>query len=273
MSERSERIDKNATDTLHAARGALTETAQRLADLVGSLPDATAPIRPGTWTVRECAVHLAVEAEGCIELARGAPAPYVYCDAASFNDEGAAKIADVPETDPGRLARMLVDVVERWVEATANRRGDQPVDFWGRPQDLSRLVALQLGEFVMHGYDIAKAVGRPWPIEASTARLALYGYSPCLGLCVAEDIDAHTAGYLVEVRDGPALVVRFANGALSIEPPGGPIDASLSVDAAGFLFVAFARMSLLDAIALRLITVGGPDPDLALRFFDRFDIP
>lgn len=261
------------TDALHAARSALAETAERVAELVASLPESTAPIRPGTWTVRDCAVHLAVEAEGCIELARGAPAPYVYSDAAQFNVEGAAKIADNPESDPRKLAGLLGDAAERLLDASANRAGNQSVDFWGIPQDLSRLVALELGEFVMHGYDIAKAVGRPWPIEPSIAHLALYGYAPCFHLCVASDIGRHTAGYLIEVRDGPEMVMRFTDGVLSIEPPGGPVDASLSVDAAGFLFAVFGRISLWDAIALRMITVGGPQPELALGFFDRFDIP
>ncbi|MGQ0465313.1 MAG: maleylpyruvate isomerase N-terminal domain-containing protein [Sporichthyaceae bacterium] len=273
----------NATATLHAARGALTETAARLVALVASLPDATAPIlylagsepspAAGTWTVRECAVHLAVEVEGCIEVVRGAPAPYVYTDIHTCNAEGAAKIADNPESDPRKLAGLLLDASERLTAATANRSGDQPVDFWGVAADVSQVVALELGEFVMHGYDIAKAVGRPWAIDPATAQLALHGYAPCLQLCAAKDVGGHTAGYLIEVREGPALVVRFLDGKLSIEPPGGPVDASLSVDAAAFLFVAFGRMSLLDAIALRLIAVGGPDPELALRFFDRFDIP
>lgn len=261
------------THALQAAAGALTDTAVRLDDLVASLPDATAAITPGTWTVRECAVHLVVETEGIIELALGAPAPYVYSGAAEFSAEGAAKIADIPEADPRKLAGLLADVAARMVEAAAGRSGEQPVDFWGRQEDLSRLVALVLGEFVMHGYDIAKAVGRPWPIEASTAQVAMYGYAPRFDLCVTSDVGGHTAAYLIEVRDGPSSVVRFTDGKLSLEPPGAPVDCTLSVDAAAFLFVAFGRISLWDAIALRLVTVGGARPDLALGFFGNFDLP
>lgn len=189
-------------------------------DLLASLPDTAAPIRPGTWTVRECVVHLIVETEDCIELARGAPAPYVYSGSVECNAEGAAKLADIPQADPHKLAGLLADVVDRLLEAAAGRPGEQPVDFWGTPADLSRLVALVLGEFVVHGYDIAKAAGRPWPIEEQTAQLAVYGYAPCLNLCLARDIGGHTAGYLIEVRGGPALLVRFTDGRLSVEAPG-----------------------------------------------------
>src|SRR5438128_6837344 len=53
-------MDSDST-ILHAARAGISEVSERLTALVASLPDATAPILPGTWTVREASAHLALE--------------------------------------------------------------------------------------------------------------------------------------------------------------------------------------------------------------------
>lgn len=46
----------------------------------------------------------------------------------------------------------------------------------GLPFDLARLVCVALGEQLLHGYDVATAVGRPWPIDPAPAQPVLYGY-------------------------------------------------------------------------------------------------
>lgn len=76
------------------------------------------------------------------------------------------------------------------------------------------------------------------------------------------------------LEGGEGLVARFTDGVFSLEPPGaGPVDCVMSVDPVAFLLIGFGRLSLWEAIALGLFTAGGERPDLALGFFNLFDIP
>ena len=80
----------DATTILRTACAGLSAVADRAAALVGSLPDATAPILPGTWTVREAAVHLTLEANHYLELTHGAQSPNPYTTKDDFNATVAA---------------------------------------------------------------------------------------------------------------------------------------------------------------------------------------
>ncbi|MDQ1516487.1 MAG: hypothetical protein QOE80_2317, partial [Actinomycetota bacterium] len=81
-------------------------------------------------------------------------------------------------------------------------------------------------------------------------------------------------GFGIEIRGGAAFTVRFTDGVYSVEPAGSlPIDCSITADPAGFLLVGSGRLSQWPAIASGLLLPGGPDPELALRFFDLFVFP
>ncbi|MGH9282976.1 MAG: maleylpyruvate isomerase N-terminal domain-containing protein, partial [Acidimicrobiales bacterium] len=84
---------------LDVVRAGLKEVTPRVADLVASLPDATAPILP-KWTARDVAVHLINETNQAAEEASGAPSPHVFVDADQFSAQSDARLADIPETDP-----------------------------------------------------------------------------------------------------------------------------------------------------------------------------
>jgi uncharacterized protein (TIGR03083 family) len=263
-----------ATDVKEAALAALSDTSNRLTELIATLPDATAPTALPDWTVREVVAHLLVETEPCIELALGAAAPYTWAGAAEFNAGGAKAIADIPETDPTKLAGLVGDVLSRFVTTAAGQPADGPVDFFGFPFTVAQLVGLALGEYLVHGYDVAAAVGRPWRIDPVHAQLALHGYAPCFGMCLHKVNSAgHTAGYGIDLRGGEGMTARFVDGVFSLEPPGGPVDCTISADPAALLMVGVGRITRWQAIAFGLLSVGGDRPDLGLGYFDLFDAP
>ncbi|MGQ0465318.1 MAG: maleylpyruvate isomerase N-terminal domain-containing protein [Sporichthyaceae bacterium] len=251
------------------ALAALREISARVVEMIGSLPDTCAPIRPGTWTVREAVAHMITELRPCIEVARGAPAPFVYAGREEFNGEVAERIGDLPEADPARLAGLLADTVADFVAVAESRPGACVVDFFGTPMSLAQTVGIVIGEFAVHGWDIATAVRRPWPISAEVAGLALYGYTPLFGMCVGPRAAGHTATYHLDLSGG-GVVARFVDGAFSIEPPEGPVDATLAADPTTFLLVGTGRVSPWQAITLGTLHVDG---DLALGYFDLFDLP
>lgn len=264
------------TETLIAASSAVSRNAARFADLVRTQPDLSMPLTGGsTWTAREAAAHLSAGINLYAEIATGIPSPYPSLDRESVTVSNAWLIADIAESDPDKLAGMVLDSVERFLRVTAGRPGDETVPWHaGLPADPASLAMIIVGELLLHGYDIACTAGSPWPIEVDDVLLVLEGYAPLLGLCLNPAATAgHTAAYGIEVRGGPALTVRFADGLYSLEAPGAPVDCELSVDPIAFLLVFTGRLARWPAISLGLISAGGARPELAVGFPDLFVYP
>lgn len=264
------------TTILAQAQAALEAAARRNADLIRSLSDLSVPIPGSEWTVRESAVHLVNYAGVSTDIADGMPSLVESVAKEAMVAENARRIADIPETDPEKVAGLLTEAVAGLLEATAGRPGDRRVVFHaGLPLDLAGLVGISLGEQVLHGYDIATAVGSPWPIDPLHAQLVLSGYFSWYGRLVnPETASGVTAGYGIELRGGGAFTVRFVDGEYRLEPDGsGPVDCTISADPVAFLLVSSGRMRQWEAIALGLYSASGPRPELALTFMDLFDYP
>jgi uncharacterized protein (TIGR03083 family) len=264
------------TEILKAARSALAETQQLVTGMIRALPDASAPVPGSDWTVRDTAVHLAHGARLYVELATGAPSPYPDLRKETIAAFCAEFIADIPETDPGKLAALVGDAYDGFLDVTAGRPGEQEVRYHGGlPYDLGRLACVLLGEAVIHGYDMATALGQPWPIDPVHAQLVLHGYGPAYGQCLNP---ATTAGlcatYGIEVRGGGSLTVSFVDGHYQlVEGISGPVDCEISADPVAFLLVGAGRVSRFEAVALGLLSLGGAKPELALGFPDLFVFP
>src|SRR5581483_4385440 len=162
---------------LTAARTALADASSRTERLVESLPDLTALLADPVWTVREAAVHLVtvgLRYSGMIHGERNQYPSLAPTDCSRLNAE---LIADIPTADPSKVAVLIHDATERLLEASARGDDTQSVPFHcGSRITLPELVAIAAAEHLVHGYDIALAVGRPWPIPRDQAALALFGY-------------------------------------------------------------------------------------------------
>jgi uncharacterized protein (TIGR03083 family) len=264
------------TTMLEQARMALSETSVRTADLVETLADTAVPIPGSNWTVREAAVHLVnvgVRYAGMIE---GEPLGYASLtpeECARMNDQ---LIADIPESDPVKLAALIHEATQRLLEASGRCDDEQEI-LWHCQIRITvpHLIAIALAEHVIHGYDMAVAVERPWPITMTQAGLALFGYGAAYGLCLnPATTTGHTAGYGIEFRTGERFTIRFVDGRYQVEPPdSGPVDCTITADPIAFLLVGAGRLSQWEAIALGAMEVGGQRPDLALAFTNLFLFP
>jgi Mycothiol maleylpyruvate isomerase N-terminal domain/SCP-2 sterol transfer family len=264
------------TTVLSQARSALEVTARRTAQLIRSLPDLDRRIPGSEWTVREAAVHLVNHAGLHTEIAEGLASPIASVTKEALAAENSARIADIPEAGGEKVASLLTDAVAGLLEATVNRSGHQPVQFHaGLSLDLAALACISLGEQILHGYDIATALGAPWPIEPAHADLAIHGYGPYYG-CMVDPEMAHgvTAGFGIYLRGGSSFTVRFDDGGYRLEPPhSGPVDCTIAADPVAFLLMWSGRMSPWEAIALNLYVADGQDSSLGLRFMELFAYP
>lgn len=265
-----------AITDLAAARPLLEDAVARFSTLVRSAPDLHRPTTPGGWTIQQTAAHFTVTFGLYAELAVGARSPY-----RSLTPEGCAasseqRFADLSEDDPDKLAGLLTDAAERFLDETADLPGDRPVTYHcDQPFDVSGLTGVLLGEAVLHGYDLAVALRRPWPISPQEALVVLDSYGPLYHLILnptsTRELDAAVA---IDLRGGNGPVVaRFRDGRFGFEALEGPVNATLSADPATFLMVASGRLDRWGPLALGLMEVGGDRPDLAVALPDFFAYP
>lgn len=236
----------------------------------------TLPIPGSAWTVREAAVHLALVGFRYAGMVHGEPNQYLSLareECARRNDE---INADIPESEPGKLAALMHEGTDRLLAATTPCDDTQNVLFHGGSvMTIPHLVGAALAEHLLHGYDMAVAVGQPWPIDPHHASLGLFGYRPSYGLRLNPAATAaHTAGYAIELTTGDCFTIRFVDGEYGLEPPDfGRVDCAITADPVALLLVSSGRLSQWAAIALGLMDAGGDRPELALAFNNLFLFP
>lgn len=265
---------EQAYDMIHAA---IAEVGPRAAGLVRAIGDPSAPVVGSRWTLREAAVHMVTDATIHADLALGKPMIRTDClSRAGIADDNERFIAAIPETRPAVLGDMVAGAVDSFLAAAAGRAATDEV-YWTPelPVSVTHVAGLELGELVLHGYDVAATLGIPWVIDPLHAQLVLFGYGPFYATVLNRERTAGlTIAYEVHLRGGPSLVIRFADGEFRLEPGGsGAADCEIDADPVAFLLVMSGRLAQAPAIALGLLAAGGKSPELAGELTSLFDYP
>jgi uncharacterized protein (TIGR03083 family) len=266
-----------STEILSAACDGLTDMAERCARLVEDLADTSIPIPGSEWTVREAAAHLGGAARvwvarftGRVEV-RAEP-----MDKEILAARARSMLADNPESDPKKLAEQIREGCGGLLEVLATVPADQPIAYYaGLRPTVADLASQYLGEPLLHGYDIAAAVGVPWPIEPDYAAVAVGSYQRVLCSIIFQPGAAVglEATYRVEVEGTDPFHARIAGGTYTRLEAKGPADCVISADPVTALLVISGRLSQWAAMALGRLTFTGDRPDLGPRFADVFVYP
>jgi uncharacterized protein (TIGR03083 family) len=247
---------------------ATTRTAgDRTADVIAAIRDPEAPTRGLGWTLGETAAHLVANLRSHRAWLRGeGKIDYGVPDLAEVNRRA---IDEVGERDPVRLAEMLRAENQAYVGAA----GDQPPGATvpaavGPALSVEVMTCVLLGELLVHGFDLARTLGRPWRIARAEANLVATGALAVLPQFV--DPAAARGGsvsYELRLRGGPRVVLRFGDGALAVGPasPGVAVDCRISADPAAFLLVAYGRVGQWGPITHGQLLAWGRRPWAALR--------
>lgn len=270
------------------ACGALAEELGRVTALLRSVRDPTAPA-VGDWSLAEVAAHLSQVWTVVPGLARGDVSEIRELLGMPPTERGPliADIWDLEElttdavrAEPVRDPRILADRLQRRGRAFLERVGpttvedDHPWLVEGVRVPTTTLVCHLLNETIVHGYDMARADGRRWPIPRRHAALVIDGFLvPILRrLHPTTMVDQETAAgldaiYRIHVRDGRDHLFVFRDGGLVVvEPDGRRVDCHVSADPVAFLLIAWDRRNQWPAILTGQLLAWGRRPWLGPRF-------
>jgi uncharacterized protein (TIGR03083 family) len=261
-------------DTAHQAgvpaTAALPAAAERTAQLMREITDPGASVPGLRWTAAELAAHVVADLRtytGVVAGRGSAVAPGTAPAAKLGAAENQRQLTEYPERSLDRLAAELTTAMTAFVAAAEAAPPGTPV---GGPigVDLTpaTVAAIVLGEQLIHGLDLARVAGRPWPIDAGDARLVIPGVVDLLpaylnreaarGLRVRYELRLGDQRYLLTVDDGTA----------SVGPATGSADCVITGDPVAFLLVGYGRISQWGPMLRGQLRAGGRKPWLGFKF-------
>jgi uncharacterized protein (TIGR03083 family) len=168
-----------------------------------------------------------------------------------------------------------VEHARGFVAAASERSATDAVVTPMGPMDLGVLASYLIVHMLGHGYDLARALGRPHMITRQRVDLSL----PFLLMAMPRVVNPRmTAGvranYAIGVRGGTRFGVRIDDGVaeVSSQPPQRP-DCTIVSEPVTFLLLALGRCNPWSAIARGRILAWGRKPWLAPGFPTYFTAP
>jgi uncharacterized protein (TIGR03083 family) len=263
--------DHGATDQTIPATAALPAAAERTAQLMREITDSDAPVPGLRWTAAELAAHVVADLRTYTGVVAGR-GPAVAPGTAPAGELGTAEnqrqLAEYPERSLDRLAAELTTAMAAFVAAANAAEPRTPV---GSPigVDLTpaTVAAIVLGEQLIHGLDLARVAGRPWPIDAGDARLVIPGVVDLLPAYL-DRAAARGLQARYELRIGGDLRYQLTvdDGTASVGPATGRADCVITADPVAFLLVGYGRIAQWGPMLRGQLRAGGRKPWLGFKF-------
>ncbi|WP_433472614.1 maleylpyruvate isomerase N-terminal domain-containing protein [Spirillospora sp. CA-142024] len=262
-----EATPSGAPDTMVQARAALRDVVSGLVTLVRSVPDAnTASV--GTWTVADVAAHLSHAFRVDTDAIAGRPVPEATVTTAGMAEVNARMLAEDGERDPAVLADRISALAHEFDEVASRSRAAAVDWLQGARMPPSAVACHLLEECLIHGYDIARATGRSWPIRRHHALLAVEGgvfpliaALPPTALLNQEKAGSFQAHFDLRLRGGGRTSMVFDRGSLTLDTGcTRDVDAHLSADPAALMLVFIGRQGIGKPLVEGKLTAWGRRP-------------
>ncbi len=264
------------TTTFDEARDAVGDVLPRLTALLRRVPDGSRPA-VGQWDVSDVACHLSHAVELDATALDGRPVPVV---------------APTPTGTTAWTGAMLSADPERCLAALADRIDDRGAAFlatsppagtvrWLGGVDLApaTVACHLLAELLVHGHDVARAVGAPWPIHPGHAALAVVGggiplINACPDLWVRDPDDAaRRARVELHLRGHERFTLSLDRRLTAELPSARAVDVHLSIAPDQALLLFFGRRSPWRVAASGRAFVWGRRPQALLTLLGAITSP
>jgi uncharacterized protein (TIGR03083 family) len=255
---------------LGAAAEAIQRAGRRLADLLATAEEPDRRVQGLDWTLGELVAHVAARSGRFAAYLSGAAVP--EGEIAGINEENRRDVGERRERPLADLVEELRSNVSSFVATTRGKLGADPLPWYsGVTLDVATASGLLLGELIVHGYDAATTLGRPWPIAGNDARTVVRAMATLAPWYVDPDATrGDRTTYRVVVRGGPAFRVRVDDGTASIEPAEGDADCTIRVEPSALVLLSYGRITRWRGVARGRFVATGRRPWRALRFARSF---
>ncbi|WP_037577987.1 maleylpyruvate isomerase N-terminal domain-containing protein [Phaeacidiphilus oryzae] len=293
-----------------ALRLAVEREAERVARLLAGAPDPDRPVPGLAWNVGQLAAHLcaAYHAFGLAIRGEDLPAELAAASATAVADaeadtHGGAAHDDTHGAAPGLRPERLAEINSRSLplfqqptpaeaaealraaaaallaalDAHPDPAAPLPAPWYGAGVELPAavLAALAVSETLVHGRDLAGALGADRRLPPESARAAAPVVLGAMLPLLADE--AATGGppvaFRLRIRGARPFDLRSADGRAHCGPAAGPVDCTLSLSADAALLIGFAREPVWRTIATGRSFAYGRRPWLGLGFHRRFRTP
>jgi uncharacterized protein (TIGR03083 family) len=248
-------------------RDEITLFAREVGDLLRAAPVAATSLPGMTWSVGKLGAHLVSVPR---RYRRMTEKEVPFPERLSAMNE--AEIDAVGVTNPQELADLLEAETAQLLDVLGND-GNRVVPFFGMKHTVAGVGGVMLGELLLHGLDLARALGKPWHLRRDQALAITRGLLPSLPYAALNrEVAQHAAGtYHVRLRGGDDWTIRVNDGVAAIEPvrPEGA-DLHLSADPVAYLLVGYGRMPRWKALLSGRMIAWGRKPWLAVRLGQLF---
>lgn len=262
-----------ATSTTDELHDRIDRAHERFASLLGEVP---ADLTVGEWTGKELVAHLVNVVNRYNEFEPGRLA----ADPRGVDEINQRELESIRDRTLGDLLADLDDEMRSFRSSWGPERGiplDTPLPFHGGATiDVQSGLINLVGEYLIHGLDIARAIGRPWPIDDRDAVLLAGFGTQILPYYVSqtntEDLLLHLdlegmVPWALEVH-GPTAAAR---------PAAGTTDSDADVVLRGLPVAVpllfYGRIGPTDLGAHGLDVVGGRHPERVDLLADLFEVP
>ena len=254
------------------ARERVRDSAHKLVALMGSTTD-PGRVAVGYWTVGDLSAHL-VQVFGNFSLmARGGVSPMP--DQRKIAEEHDDYLRAHPERDPHVLAAGVERAVDEVLGAAESMSPNDPINWHGGIRiPAAVLLALMVDEAIVHGWDIARAEHRDWPIAPLDAILSAKGLVSVAPNFLTQKGRETRASFGIRLRGDGRITFRFTGGEARVSSyDDGPVDCRISAAPVEFLLVGAGRIGILGPIAKGKMVAYGKKPWLGLKFTSYFTNP
>lgn len=254
-----------------AARTALAAVVPQLTALIRSVRNPAAPA-VGEWNADDVAVHLVNVWEALPALARGDLESPLH-ELSDLAELTTAMVGSEADRDLGAAAARIEAAATAYLAAPLTDNAPRPWLIRGTALPASAFTCHLLNESLVHGYDIAHAERRRWPIEPAHASLAIMGFAfPALSvLDPRAPVDQrHAAGvracFDIRVRRTGRAYLVFDDGAVTIEPPSSrQVDCHISAEPTTLFLLLWSRTSQWPAALSGRLRIWGRRPWLGIQ--------